>query len=91
MKKSENEACILAALYVAGFGIACYLQSFGAFMIITLYFITLLACSWRIERLERRIKYYRKTLNQQIHDELEQPELGSDKPEVKVTKGGKSA
>lgn len=91
MKKSENEACILAVLYVIGFEIACYMHSFAVFVIVTLYVATLLACSWRIERLEKRIRYYRRELNRQIHDELEQPELESDKPEVKVTKGGKSA
>lgn len=88
MKKSrsETEACIISILYVAGFGVCCYLHSVLAFAIMTLYLITLFACSWRIERLERRIAFYRRSLDRQIRAEIE-PEAEEHEPEITISRG----
>lgn len=87
--RAETEACILALLYVIGFDVSCYLHSVVAFVIMTLYLVTLLACSWRIERLERRIAYYRRELSRQIREELEAEEAEEEehKPHITVSKG----
>lgn len=86
-KRSETEACVLAVLYVIGFGISCYMHSFVMFLTATLYVCTLLACSWRIERLERRIKYYRHELDRQIRDEIEAEIETETETKITMTKG----
>lgn len=88
--RAETEACILALLYVIGFDVSCYLHSVVAFVIMTLYLVTLLACSWRIERLEKRIAYYRRELGRQIRAELEaesEPEEEHEQPHITISKG----
>ena len=89
LERSETEACVLTLLYVAGFGVACYLHSVLAFLVITAFFATLLACSWRIERLERRIAFYRRELDRQIRSEIETEEVmyETEEPEITVTRG----
>lgn len=76
MKKSraENEACVLALAWVIAWGVGCYERSMGIIIVASLFVGVLLACSWRIERLEKRIAYYRRELGRQIRAELEAEE-----------------
>lgn len=83
-ERSETEACIISVLYVVGFGVSCYLHSVIAFAIMTLYLVTLFACSWRIERLERRIAFYRRELDRQIRAEIE-PEADEQEEHARIT------
>lgn len=93
MKKSraENEACVLALAWVIAWGIGCYERSMEIIIIASLFVGVLLACSWRIERLEKRIAYYRRELSRQIRAELEEPEISAEqakeKPTITVSKG----
>lgn len=86
--KSENEAIAIVFAWLATFGIGCYRHDFALIVLGTIYLATLLACSWRIERLERRIDRYRKTLDRQMHEELSDVESEQEKPEIKMTKVG---
>lgn len=87
MKKSraENEACVLAIAWVIAWGIGCYERSMEIIVIASLFVGVLLACSWRIERLERRIAYYRRELSRQIRAELEESDLTAEQTEEKPT------
>ena len=88
MKKSraENEACVLALAWVIAWGVGCYERSMGIIIVASLFVGVLLACSWRIERMERRIAYYRRELGRQIREELE-AEQAEEKPTITVSKG----
>lgn len=88
MKKSraENEACVLALAWVIAWGVGCYERSLGIILVSSLFIAVLLACSWRIERLEKRIAYYRRELGRQIREELE-AEQAEEKPTITVSKG----
>lgn len=91
MKKSraENEACVLALAWVIAWGIGCYERSMEIIIIASLFVGVLLACSWRIERLERRIAYYRRELGRQIREELEAEEAEEEEhePHITISKG----
>ena len=82
LEKSEKEACYLSLAWVVCYGIGCYAHSMAVILISSLFVAVLLACSWRIERLERRIDYYRKELDKQIRRESEEEE-----PKITITKG----
>lgn len=91
MKKSraENEACVLALAWVIAWGVGCYERSMGIIIVASLFVSVLLACSWRIERLERRIAYYRRELSRQIREELEAESESEEEhePHITMTKG----
>lgn len=88
MKKSraENEACVLALAWAIAWGIGCYESSMGIIIVASLFVGVLLACSWRIERLEKRIAYYRRELGRQIRAELEAEEEEHE-PHITISKG----
>jgi len=81
LEKSEKEACYLSLAWVVCYGIGCYAHSMAVILISSLFVAVLLACSWRIERLEKRIDYYRKELDRQIRRESE------EEPKITMTKG----
>lgn len=80
LEKSEKEACYLSLAWVICYGIGCYAHSMAVILISSLFVAVLLACSWRIERLEKRIDYYRRELDKQIRQE-------SEEPKITITKG----
>lgn len=85
--KDENNAIILTIMWVIGYGIGCYLRSMSVILITSLYAGTLLACSWRIERLEKRIDFYRKELAKQARNEITDSEENETTPHITMTKG----
>jgi hypothetical protein len=88
LKKSraENEACVLALAWVIAWGVGCYERSMDIIIVASLFVGVLLACSWRIERLEKRIAYYRRELGRQIRAELEAEEEEHE-PHITISKG----
>ena len=80
LEKSEKEACYLSLAWVICYDIGCYAHSMAVILISSLFVAVLLACSWRIERLEKRIDYYRRELDKQIRQE-------SEEPKITITKG----
>jgi hypothetical protein len=85
--KDENNAIILIIMWVIGYGIGCYLRSMTVILLSSLYAGTLLACSWRIERLEKRIDFYRKELAKQARNEITNDEENETTPHITMTKG----
>ena len=86
--KDENNAVILSIMWVIGYGIGCYLRSMTVILLASLYAGTLLACSWRIERLEKRIDFYRKELAKQARNEItNEDEENETTPHITMTKG----
>lgn len=87
LKKSETEACIVAIAWVIAWGVGCYERSMEIIVIASLFVGVLLACSWRIERLERRIAYYRRELGRQIREECETKFDEQEQPQIIMSKG----
>ena len=85
--RDENQAITLIIMWVIGYGIGCYLRSMTVILLSSLYAGTLLACSWRIERLEKRIDFYRKELAKQARNEIANDEENETTPHITITKG----